>query len=182
MHALTPSDDTYRRLVGLRAIRAFRENPLSDDDLRAILEAGRWTGSSKNRQDWAFIVVDTRAGLQLLAEAGHYSAPLRTAAAGIVLVRPPGGFDFDLGRAAQSMMLAAAARGVASCPVTLHETERARQILEVPDDHDCRFAIALGYPDHDRIPEFLRAARERGLSGRKPLDDLVHGGCYGRPW
>ena len=51
-------NETYDEIVGLRAIRQYRQEPLRKDDLDAILEAARWTGSSKNRQDWAFIVVD----------------------------------------------------------------------------------------------------------------------------
>ena len=182
MRSLRPSDDTYRRILGLRAIRVFREEPLSDADLEAILEAGRWTGSSKNRQQWAFVVVDEPEGLERLATAGDFTEPLLGAAAAVAIVRLPGGYDFDLGRAAQNMMLAAAARGVASCPITLHHTERAHDILGIPPEHHCRFAVALGYPDTDRIPDALRAARERGLSGRRPLRELAHRGTFGTPW
>ena len=81
MQSLLPSDDAYRRILGLRAIRVYREQPLSPDDLEAILDAGRWTGSSKNRQQWAFIVLDARRDLDRLATAGDFADPLRRAAA-----------------------------------------------------------------------------------------------------
>ena len=44
----------------MRAIRHFLPEPLAADDLLAILEAGRHTGSSKNLQRWHFIVVQDR--------------------------------------------------------------------------------------------------------------------------
>jgi nitroreductase len=169
----TPSVETYRRILGLRAIRAYRPRPVSTDDLQAILEAGRWTGSSKNTQRWVFIVIEDRDGLDALATAGDFTAPMRSAPLGIALVRLPGGNDFDIGRVAQNIMLAAAARGVASCPITLHREERAREILHVPADHGCRWAIALGYPDEALLPHQIRATRERGMSGRKPLAEIT---------
>ena len=61
--------DFYDLIVKLRAVREFRPEPISNDNLGAILEAARWTGSSKNRQDWSFVVV-TGERLQGLAEHG----------------------------------------------------------------------------------------------------------------
>ncbi len=125
--------DSYDLIVKLRAIREFKPDPLSDDDLGAILEAARWTGSSKNRQDWSFIVV-TGDRLQGLAEHGDYTDPIRASAATIVLVKEDGGNLFDIGRAAQNIMLAAKTIGVASCPITLHRSAEAREYLGAPDN------------------------------------------------
>lgn len=176
---VTPSAETYRRLIGLRAVRHFLPDPVSADDLNAILEAGRWTGSSKNRQDWALVVADSVETRYRVASAGRFTAPVKAAPLAVALVRLPGGNDFDIGRLAQNMMLAADARGVASCPVTLHLEDRAREVLSLPADHSCRYAIAFGYPDADS-EESGRAERRRdGWGGRKPLAGLVHRGSFG---
>lgn len=167
---LEQSPETYRSVIGLRTVRRFTPEPLAQEDLVAILEAGRWTGSSKNRQSWLFIVVRDRDQIERLAECGDFTQPLRGAAAVIVPVRTPEGYDWDLGRLSQNMMLAAAARGVGSCPITFHREECSREVLGVPEDHGCRFAIALGYPDEEREREGRARAT---LSGRKPLEDLV---------
>ncbi|NIQ54636.1 MAG: nitroreductase, partial [Gemmatimonadetes bacterium] len=45
-----PDEDVYRAVRTLRVVRRFRPDPLSDEHLEAILQAARWTGSSKNRQ------------------------------------------------------------------------------------------------------------------------------------
>jgi nitroreductase len=99
----------------------------------------------------------------------------------VVLVRLPGGNDFDIGRAAQSMMLAAAARGLGSCPITLHRRDRAREALAIPEGHEATWAIALGYPDEEAEPEQRRQAAARGLTGRRSLAELTHRGRFGGP-
>ena len=156
----------YEFLTKLRAIRDYADRPLARQDLDAILEAGRWTGSAKNRQDWAFIVIEDREQLERVAACGDFTDPIRNSAATVVIVTEPGGYEFDSGRVAQNMMLAAAAVGVASCPVTLHRQSDAEALLGVGDGRHCRYAIALGYPAPDAAP--------RNFGGRKPLDELVH--------
>lgn len=157
--------DSYDLILGLRAIRDYRPDPLSDSDLGAILEAARWTGSSKNRQDWSFVVITGPDRLTELAKCGVFTQPIRKAAAVIVLVKEPGGNMFDLGRAAQNIMLAAKAIGVASCPVTLQRDEKVRQLLGAPEGVVARYAVALGYP--------AREARARNYGGRKPAEEVI---------
>jgi nitroreductase len=151
-------------ILKLRALRDFTPAPISDEDMTAILEAARWTGSSKNRQDWSFIVV-TGDRLQGLAEHGDFTDPVRGSAATIVLVKEAGGNMFDIGRAAQNIMLAAKAVGVASCPITLHRSNDAREFLEAPEDVVTGYAVALGYPAETAAP--------RRFGGRKPSDAVI---------
>ena len=115
-----PMADIHYFILKLRAIRDFKPEPLEPEDLAAILEAARWTGSSKNRQDWSFLVITDPDRLQDLASHGDFTQPVRDSVATIVIVQEPGGNMFDVGRAAQNIMLAAKAVGVASCPITLH--------------------------------------------------------------
>ena len=162
--------DPYEAILGLRVVRQYSPDPLSEADTDAILEAGRWTGSAKNRQDWAFVVVDDPEQQARLADCGQFSQPLRDARLVILPVRLPDGYEFDIGRVSQNMMLAAAARGVGSCPVTLHDDECAAEVLGLPAGHQARYALCFGYPDMAAEGE-SRAARSMG--GRKPLTELV---------
>lgn len=157
--------DTYDFIVGLRALRDYEPRPLTNEDLGAILEAGRWTGSSKNRQSWTFIAVTDADRIQGLAEHGDFTQPVRDSAATIVLVQEPDGNEFDVGRAAQNMMLAAKAIGVASCPITLHRREDAAAFLGLPKGTVARYAVALGYPSAD--------AKPRKFGGRKAAADVI---------
>lgn len=167
----TMNANTYHFILGLRAIRSYREEQLAPDDLEAILEAARWTGSSKNRQSWSFVVVAEPKTLGALAECGDFTDPVRNSAATIVIVQEPDGYEFDSGRAAQNIMLAAKSLGVASCPITLHRDGDARSLLGAPTDRRTRYAVALGYPADDAVP--------KRAGGRKNLDALVHRERYG---
>ncbi len=158
--------DVYDFILKLRAIRDFKPEPLASDDLAAILEAARWTGSSKNRQDWSFVAITDRERLQGLAEHGDFTQPVRDSAASVVIVQEPGGNMFDVGRAAQNIMLAAKAIGVASCPITLHRDAQARHFLGAPEDRVTRYAVALGYA--------ADGAEPKNYGGRKPADTVVH--------
>lgn len=157
--------DLYDFILKLRAIRDYTPEPLSVDDLTAILEAGRWTGSSKNRQDWRFVVVDDPDRLEELAEHGSFTNPVRNSVATIVLVQEKGGNAFDIGRAAQNIMLAARAIGVASCPITLHHEEGARRFVGAPESTTVRYAVALGYP--------APGAKPARFGGRKPPEKVI---------
>ena len=168
---IEPDPTVYEAVKGLRVVRRFLDRQVSDEHLEAILEAGRWTGSSKNRQNWAIIVVQDPDQLDRLALCGDFTTPLRNAPTTIVPVRFPEAYDWDMGRLAQNMMLAAAALGVGSCPVTFHREDDAKTVLGVPDDHGARYGITLGYPDEAAE----RDARARSpMGGRKALDAIVH--------
>src|SRR4030065_981050 len=121
-----------------RAVRSFADEPLSPDDVQAILNAGRRAQSSKNTQPWHFVAVQDRATLKTLAGLGSYAGHLAGAALGVVIVTPDPAqrwsILFDAGQAAAYMQLAAWGMGIGSCLVTLHNPEPARQVLGVPED------------------------------------------------
>ncbi len=171
------SQNAYQTILTCRAIRHFAGAPISDGDMRQILQAGRWAGSAKNVQPWQFVVVRDRQTLNQLADCGYYAGHLRGAAAAVVLVTSPGRWaDFDAGRAAQNMMLAAWTLGIGSCIASLHDGDRARTVLGVPDDLHTHIAISFGYPLADAPQTIEGRPREDVLAsiGRQPLETLVH--------
>jgi nitroreductase len=163
--------DTYEDILRLRAKRVYQDRPVDPEDMMRILEAARWTGSSKNSQNWAFVVVTDPEQKERLASAGQFTRPIANAPATIAIVEEPGGYEFDSGRVAQNIMLAADAIGVATCPITLHRDTLAAEVLGLPAGARCRYAIALGYPSPEQPPS--------NYGGRKPLEDLVHRDRYG---
>ena len=168
--------DVLEAIARKRMVRNFADRPLADDDLRRIVDAGRRAASSKNKQRWEFIVVRDRERLRDLAVVGPWAGHLAAAAAGIALVTPdpraPGASPsimFDLGQAAGSIMLAAWALGIGTCPVTVYEPDLARRILGYPADRHCEYLLSAGYPADPA--ELTRAPRS---GGRRPLDDVLH--------
>lgn len=155
----------YELILSQRALRDYEKRPIAVEHLEAILEAARWTGSSKNRQDWSFLVVTDPDRLEGLADCGDFTQPVRDSAATIVLVREPGGNDFDIGRAAQNVMLAATTWGVASCPITLHWSGQAKEFLGLDEGQEAMYAVALGYP--------VAEAKPRRFGGRKSREEVI---------
>ncbi len=168
--------DVETAIATLRVVRDFADRPLEAGHLEAILNAGRRAGSSKNSQRWAFIVVTDRALLGELAAVGPYGGHLAGAAVAVALVTPdpegpgqPLSVLWDLGLAAQNMILAAWALGIGSCPATVYDAGLTRQLLGYPDDLACRFLLSFGYPaDPDDLARPLKAG------GRRLLEELVH--------
>lgn len=148
-----------------RAVRLFREEPVPEELLFAILDAGRRSQSSKNTQPWQFVVVRERAALTALAETGTYAGHLAGAAFGVVLVGDGEQTAFDLGQAAAYMQLAAWELGVGSCIASIYEPEKVKTLLGIPTDKYVRIALSFGFPSPDHKPA--------QMGGRKPLEDVV---------
>lgn len=175
--------EAYQTLTSLRAVRHFTHQPLSEESLTRILQAGRWTGSAKNVQPWHFIVVQQRETLEQLAECGSYASHLRGAAAAVVIVTEAHSWaGFDAGRAAQNMMLAAWTEGVGSCIATLHDAACARSVLGLPPERQVQVAISFGYPDPAASATIEGQSREKILAsvGRRSLADLVYWEQWGQ--
>jgi len=169
-------DTVWDTIQSRRAIREFADRPLAPEHLERILRAGRRANSSKNQQRWSFIVCRDRAHLKELSTVGPWAGHLAGAAVGVALVSPdpkatdaPLSVMFDLGQAADSMMLTAWELGVGSVPATVYEHDLVQRLLGYPDDQHCEFLISFGYPaDPGEMQRPLKAG------GRRPLDDLVH--------
>lgn len=163
--------DLYDQILRLRALRSYEDRPVSATHVTRLIEAARWTGSSKNRQNWSFIVVDDPQQKEALAGAGDFTDPVRNAPMAIALVQEPEGYEFDTGRLAQNIMLAADALGLATCPITLHRDELAAEVLGLPEGRRCRYAVSVGYP--------AESAEPGKMGGRKPVEELLHHNRYG---
>lgn len=156
-----------------RAVRKFQDKPLPDEVVRAILNAGRRSQSSKNEQGWQFIAIRDKSILKALSECGQWAGHLAGAALGVAILTPDplGKFQtmFDAGQAAAFMQLAAWELGVGSCPASIYDGELARQILGFPSEWQLRVALSFGYPLDEAK---LSSAPKSG--GRRALEEVVH--------
>ncbi len=163
---MTNGSDVYRTIITKRDTRSYSDRPLSEESLRRILQAGRMAGSAKNAQPCRFVVVRTGEKKREVAECGDFTQQVPSAAAAIAVVIPNDGRELDAGRAAQNMMLAAWAEGIASCPVTMHNVDCARRVLRLPEGYRVSIVVVLGYPPVEGI--------KSGGSKRLPLEEIVH--------
>jgi nitroreductase len=156
-----------------RAVREFSSQPLSEEAVRAILNAGRRAQSSKNTQTWQFIAIRERELLKQLSTYGDYAGHLAGAALGVLIATEPPAkrysVFFDAGQAAAYMQLAAWELGIGSCIATIYEPEKAAKLLGIPKEYEGRMGISFGYPK-----EAAAISAPPKLGGRRKLDEVVH--------
>ncbi len=162
--------DTYLVVASKRDERRYADRPVPEEVVERILDAGRLAGSAVNRQPWRFVVVETPAARERLAEAVYAPANLHGAALVVALVGQRG---LDLGRAAQNMMLTAWNEGVVSCPNGLRDREAAGRLLGLGEGEEIGYVLSFGYPWRPRNPERRPPEAWSARADRKPLDDLV---------
>ena len=156
-----------------RAVRKFQDKPLPKEVVTVILNAGRRSQSAKNIQPWHFIAIQDKNILKELSECGEWAGHLAGAALAVAILTPDPSAKFqtlfDAGQAAAFMQLAGWELGVGSCPASIYEPEKARQILGFPPELHLRIALSFGYPADE---EMLSALPKKG--GRRSLDEVAH--------
>ena len=166
--------DTQLAIASRRDEDRHGDAPLPDGVVERILDAGRVTGSSKNRQQRTFALVEDAAALERLAPAVYEPENVRTASFAVgILVSGKGPTSFDAGRAAQNMLLAAWNEGLISTPNGIADEELARAVLQAQEDERTVIVLTFGPPRRPRAPERLSAEEWSARAERKPLAEIV---------
>jgi nitroreductase len=167
--------DVRLAIASRREVREYAAEPLPDDVVARILDAGRLAGSAQNRQPWSFVVLESRERVERLARCVF--APDNVLGATLVVaivVRGKGPVSFDAGRAAQNMLLQAWADGVGACPNGLADAEGARVALGLADEGEhVSIVLSFGYPARPRDAASRSAEEWSARANRHPLDEVV---------
>lgn len=165
--------DAYEAIVSKRDTREYEPQPISAEHLRRIVQAGRMAGSSKDEQPIRLLVLTEPDDKAAIARCGDFAEHLPGSPLVVIVVRLGDSRPFDAGRAAQNMMVAAHAEGIASCPVGIQHDDCAREVLGLPSEATVAMAITFGYPTGGR-------AQGRG-SRRIDLESFVRLGRWDGP-
>jgi len=164
-----------RPLRRVRQIRQFTDQPPTDEQIAAIADVARWTGSSRNSQPWRFIVIRDRDTILRIHEAGMpQTRSLATAPVAIAIVVPDDGgaisYAYDEGRAAERMLIAASFLGLGAgiAWITSQARGLVSQLLAVPDGRLVRTLVVVGHPADE-----ARAAKSAPGTARLPREDVV---------
>lgn len=155
-------------------MRDYADRPIPDDVERRILDAGRLSGNSQNRQNWHFVVVENDDLRERVAD-GVYAPENILGAALVVAVAVfgKGPTSLDAGRAAQNMLLAAWNEGVGGCPNGVKDADEMARLLQLDEDERPAIILSFGYPARPRDPESRTAEEWSSRAKRKPLDEVV---------
>jgi len=165
--------DFYEAVQKRLSVRSYKPDPIPDDVLGRILEAGRLAPSAKNYQPWKFIVVRDQAIRQALVpacknQASVGQAPVVICACAITeqAWKGMGGYwsaeAVDLTIALEHMILAAAAEGLGTCWIGAFLEAEVKKVLAIPDGIKPIALTPLGYPATEAKPR-----------SRKPLSEIV---------
>jgi nitroreductase len=166
---------SFAELIRARyAVRAYRPDPVPDELLADVLEAGRLAPTAANRQPIRILVVHTAGRQPELARI--YSREWFVAAPIILGVCTVPGeawtrqrfdgrsyADVDAAIVMDHLVLAATDRGLGTCWVAAFDPAVAREVLGLPGDVEPLLFTPLGFP-----------ADEPHAKERRPLADLVH--------
>jgi nitroreductase len=164
------SDDQLKFLRGLRAVREYTPEPVSDQALQQILDIGRWTSTGGNRQAHEVVVVRDPSVREKFAEWG--AKPAGPAAVALLIVTAGEQSAFDEGRVAERLALAAKALGLGSCVATLKNEgpDQAKALLGIPADRRARTLVTIGHTD----VAARQALPKQGAAARKSMAEFAH--------
>lgn len=188
----SPNHPIHELLAERWSPYAFADRSVDEADLRSLFEAARWAASSYNEQPWSYIVA-TKANpkqfqqlLSCLVEGNQVWAQLAPVLVlGITSLKfSRNGKDnkaaiHDLGLASGNLSVEATARGLFVHQMIGILPDKAREIYEIPADHEAWTALAIGYQgDPTNLSESL-GARDLAPRQRKPLSEFVFSGKWG---
>lgn len=166
--------ETWDALRARRNVRSYRPDPVPEDALHRIVEAGRRSPSARNRQPWDFVIVTDRNRLEDLSTVWRGAGHIAAAPAAIALVAPIESDErtatidqYDLGQATMAMMLVATDLGIGTGHSSVGDQAKARAILGVPEDHRVDYLLGVGYPADRPLAPLTTV-------NRRPFDEVVH--------
>ncbi len=154
-----------------RSIRAYKDKPIENEKLSAVLEAGRLAPSARNQQEWKYVVVKDKALREKLASAAYGQQFVGQAPVVIVAcatqtkhVMPCGelSYPIDLAISVDHMTLEAVEQGLGTCWIGAFKQDEVKKLLGIPDDVRVVVLLPIGYPDESPSPR-----------SRKPLEEII---------
>jgi len=156
--------ELFEAIYTRRSVRSFSQQKINEQDVKKIIDAGRWAPSACNVQGWRFIVIDDPKVKRDLIDLGAASF-LEKAPLGIIVLYDNQTdnleyMDYVQSAAAsiENMLLAAHALGIGGCWIChLPRKEEIRSFLSIPSHYDPIAYIALGYPSREPNPKERKA-------------------------
>ena len=165
--------DTFLAVASKRDWRSYADRPVREVVQRRILDAGRLSGSSQNKQPWTFVVVESEDAKARVAETVYASGNILGCAFAVAIATDGGKYPFDVGRAMQNMFLTAWNEGVVSCPNGTPDPAAAATALGLDEGWLPVNIPSFGYQKRPLEPESKSADQWSSEANRKTLDELV---------
>lgn len=152
-----------------RSIRSYKTDPVPEESLKKILEAGRLAPSAHNEQPWKFVVVKDSEKRKKLAEAANYQdfvgeAPVIIVGVALnpedVMSSEIPSYPVNLAIALDHMTLVAVEEKLGTCWIGAFSQERVKKILAIPQEYKVVALLPLGFPDEAPSPKLRKNITE----------------------
>lgn len=137
-----------------RSIRRYASGPVTDEEIKALLEAGMAAPSANNVRPWHMVVVTERRLLAALAEAHPYGKMTAHASLAIAVCgdrdASPHYWVQDCSAATENILIAAAALGLGAVWLGCHPNQdreaAIRAVLGIPQSIGVLSLVPVGRP------------------------------------
>lgn len=182
-----PDYDIDELFINRWSPRSFSEREVDKETLLSLFEAARWAPSAFNFQPWRFIIAqraEEREVFHSFINDGNLSwcknAPVltlilskKTNAAGDAFPT----HSFDTGAAWAHLALQAYKKGLATHPMTGFDFDKAREVLEIPEDYHIEALVVIGYQDErKKLP--VQVQQREQPNARHSLKKFIYQGKF----
>ncbi|MFN2272915.1 MAG: nitroreductase family protein [Anaerolineae bacterium] len=151
--------DLIKTIFSRRSIRKYIDEPVSEVDVKTLLEAAMAAPSASNNKPWHFVVVTERETLDALAEAHPYGKMLAQATLCIAVCGDPAISDYweqDCSAATENLLVAIAALNLGAVWLGVHPRDDrkgfTRRILGIPETIVPLNLVSIGHPAEEKDP------------------------------
>jgi nitroreductase len=157
--------ETIKAIMTRRSYHQFKDEPVSDEQIKTILEAAMNAPSAGDGRPWHFVVVKDRQKLNMLADKiDEGNTMFKQAKAAILICGDPkkegfpGFYPQDCSCAAQNIYLAAHDLGLGSVWIAIWSVppriQGIKEVLNTPDSVEPFAIFPIGVPAEDLKPEY----------------------------
>ena len=193
--------EVYEAVTKRRSIRQFKDIPVAYDTLERCVNAARLAPTASNHQLCEYVIVDDEQLLSRVLDAINILSGVPKPKEGWSPGRRPKAYivtlinttleaemgaartntDYDVGLAAENMVLVALEQGLGSCIMTSFDQNKLRQALKIPEKYDVAMVLALGFPDESPVIEEATESIKRWVDDegvrhipKRRLEDITH--------
>jgi len=154
--------DITKAIASRRSIRKYTTEPVSDEDIGALLNAAMHAPSAVNEQPWHFVVVKDQETLAAIPQISPTAPMVKDAPVAIAvcadkdLEKFPGLWVQDCSAATENLLLAATARGLGATWTAVYpfedRVEGIKNLLNLPVNVIPLCIVPVGHPAETPVP------------------------------
>jgi nitroreductase len=153
-------EDLLDLMYTRRSVREYTEEPVTDEQVEAMLKAAMAAPSARNLQPWRFVTVRKRKLLDKLTTVHKYAYMLEKAPMAIVVCGDQEVSERhwveDTCAATQNLLLAATALGLGGVWISVYPKKKCqkyvRELLDIPEHVGVLCLVAVGHPAEEEKP------------------------------